>query len=154
MGWANSKTWISAWVITELVSLTSLPCSNHQGQLVRGEASSLALLLSGSALLGSYSRGQLTHVHPTRAGQFYCADKVQDLSHVCLAGQEWSKLTCSHALGTSSPRMPRRVMRSAECYNSWRKRGRVNSVQPTDIKEAAQTRDVLMASGCVRSLLL
>lgn len=67
----------------------------------------------------SYCQDQISWAHTLEASShmlslppapvLLCREEA-GLSHEYLAGQEWSKLACSHALGVSSPRMPRQGM--------------------------------------------
>ena len=64
LGWANSETWIWAWVVTELVSTLTLPYLHPQTEL-----SSTVLARPTNAAIGRRHRvtnGQLSRSHALR----------------------------------------------------------------------------------------
>lgn len=64
--WANSQTWIWAWMLAELISLPALPQKHHQGEL-----SSTTLASSPSAATGE-GQGQLSCCHDSWASSANC----------------------------------------------------------------------------------
>jgi hypothetical protein len=102
LGWVNSKPWIGAWVVVELVILPALPHPHHQGQL-----SSTAPATSPNAA-ASKGQSQLYYSHAFRPAllnscqqnQLYCAAQERCRAH---SSNYWSWWGTEPALLLSEP---------------------------------------------------
>jgi hypothetical protein len=93
--WANSKAWIWAWVVAELVILLALPYLNQEGKL---SSTSAAGLLNATI---SREQGQLSCPHALSAGS--PAPTPPESAPLCCSGEAWgSSAAAGKGLGQLS----------------------------------------------------
>ena len=83
--WANSKAWIWAWVVAELVILLALPYLNQEGKL---SSTSAAGLLNATI---SREQGQLSCPHALSAGS--PAPTPPEPAQLCCPSEEQGPLS-------------------------------------------------------------
>lgn len=166
MGWANSKAWILAWVVTELVSLPAFLCPLYQGELFS------IVLASSPNVIASKVHSQLSQSHALGPvflhavergvggeGHYHTTDKFQPQLSQPHALRPVSALLCCPV---EAQRLP--ILLSAatvegqdQLSHSDQVRGGVSSTQLSNINMAlhgSPDQDVCLVFGGNRSQLL